>query len=56
MPLDGRVALSMTQSEMPDLILMDLMPPVLHSMKAMSYLRSNAKTKHIPIIAVSNYC
>jgi CheY-like chemotaxis protein len=56
MASDGRVALSMAQSEMPDLILMDLMLPVLDGFQAMSYLRTNQKTKHIPIIAISNYC
>jgi CheY-like chemotaxis protein len=53
---DGRTALSMAQTEMPDLILMDLMLPVLDGFQTMSYLRVSEKTRHIPIIVVSNYC
>ncbi|HEX8234453.1 MAG TPA: response regulator [Abditibacteriaceae bacterium] len=53
---DGRAALSMAQIEMPDLILMDLMLPVLDGFQTMSYLRALENTRHIPIIVVSNYC
>ena len=53
---DGRVALSIARDEMPDLILMDLMLPILDGFETMAYLRVDEKTKHIPIIVVSNYC
>jgi CheY-like chemotaxis protein len=53
---DGRAALSMAQDGIPDLILLDLMMPILDGFQTMVYLRANDKTKDIPIIAVSNYC
>jgi len=50
---DGRKAIDVTQSERPDLILMDLSLPVVDGWEATRTIKSDAKLRRIPIIAVT---
>ncbi|MCG8698454.1 MAG: response regulator, partial [Bacteroidales bacterium] len=51
---DGKKALEMLNSEPTiDLILMDIMMPVMDGYEAIEQIRSNPKVQHIPIIAVT---
>jgi two-component system, cell cycle response regulator len=50
---DGKMALSIVKQECPDLILLDIMIPQLDGYQVCRYLKSEAKTKHIPIIFLS---
>jgi CheY-like chemotaxis protein len=52
---DGFMALMMARGEMPDLILMDLRMPYVDGFQAIEILKSDEKTRHIPIMAFSNY-
>jgi CheY-like chemotaxis protein len=51
--VDGRQAISLAQSEAPDLILMDLSLPEIDGWEATRRLKADKKTKHIPIIALT---
>jgi two-component system cell cycle response regulator DivK len=51
--LDGQSGVEMTQSETPDLILMDMSLPVLDGWEATRRLKANAATQHIPVIALT---
>jgi two-component system, cell cycle response regulator len=50
---DGKMALSVVKQKCPDLILLDIMIPQLDGYQVCRYLKSEAKTKHIPIIFLS---
>ncbi|MCV6638720.1 ATP-binding protein [Candidatus Albibeggiatoa sp. nov. NOAA] len=50
---NGREAIDKTRAFKPNLILMDLMMPVLDGFQASQRLRSEPNSQHIPIIAVS---
>jgi two-component system, cell cycle response regulator len=50
---DGKMALSIVKQECPDLILLDIMIPQMDGYQVCRYLKSEAKTKHIPIIFLS---
>ena len=50
---DGAQGVAMAASEQPELILMDLSLPVLDGWEATRQIKAAAKTKHIPIIALS---
>lgn len=50
---DGRQGLEMTQSETPDLILMDMSLPILDGWEATRQLKADDKTRAIPIIALT---
>jgi CheY-like chemotaxis protein len=50
---DGRKAIDVTQAERPDLILMDLSLPVVDGWEATRTIKSDAKLRPIPIIAVT---
>jgi CheY-like chemotaxis protein len=52
---DGGAALRVAQRETPDLILMDIAMPYVDGLEATRHLKADATTKHIPIIAMSNY-
>jgi len=50
---NGKLALSTTEINPPDLILLDIMMPDLDGYQVCKELKSNPKTKHIPIIFIS---
>ncbi len=51
--IDGREAISMARSEMPNLILMDLSLPNLDGWEATRRLKADRATKQIPVIALT---
>jgi two-component system cell cycle response regulator DivK len=51
--IDGLQGLSMAQLHMPDIILMDLAVPRINGWEAIRQLRSNPRTREIPVVAVS---
>ena len=50
---DGKMALSMVRNKTPDLILLDIMLPVMDGYQVCRMLKSQAETQHIPIIFLS---
>lgn len=50
---DGQQAIELTQSHMPDLILMDIQMPVVDGLEAIRAIRNMESTGHIPIIALT---
>ena len=51
----GEAALELAVREMPDVILMDIQLPDVSGIEATRRLKANAKTKSIPIIAVTAF-
>jgi len=51
--VDGEEGLSMAQTEIPDLILMDLSLPKMDGWTATSLIKQNDALSHIPIIALT---
>ena len=51
---DGEQGVELAKKELPDLILMDIVMPKLDGFQATRLLTRNAKTRHIPIILVTN--
>ena len=52
---NGEEALTVTASERPDLILMDLGMPVMDGWEATRRLKADAELKNIPVIAVTSH-
>lgn len=50
---NGKIALEKLEEEVCDLILMDIMMPVMNGYEAIRAIRNNDTTKHIPIIATT---
>lgn len=50
---DGEQGLKMSQTEEPDLVIMDLGLPVLDGWEAIRQIKSSRNTSHIPIIALT---
>ncbi len=50
---DGQEGIAMTQRELPDLVLMDLSLPDLDGWEATRRLKKDARTQHIPVIALT---
>lgn len=50
---DGLEAVEKAASERPDLIVMDMMMPVMDGFQATSRIRQNPKTKDIPVLAAT---
>ena len=50
---DGQRGIDLARSELPDMIFMDLMLPVLDGESAIGILKSDPDTLHIPIVAMS---
>ncbi len=53
--VNGNEALSVTEAERPDLILMDLQLPELDGLEATRRIKANPALRHIPVIAVTSY-
>ena len=53
MAVDGGQAVSMAESEHPDLILMDMSLPVMDGWEATRRVKAAERTAHIPIIALT---
>jgi CheY-like chemotaxis protein len=51
--VDGQSGVEMAQTEMPDLVLMDMSLQVLDGWEATRRLKADGPTKHIPIIALT---
>jgi two-component system cell cycle response regulator DivK len=51
--VDGQEAVAMAKATLPDLILMDLSLPILNGWEATQQIKADAKTHHIPIIALT---
>jgi CheY-like chemotaxis protein len=51
--VDGEEAVSMTVSEKPDIVLMDMSLPVIDGWEATKRLKANPDTKSIPIMALT---
>lgn len=50
---DGQEGIAMAQRELPDLVLMDLSLPDLDGWEATRRLKKDARTQHIPVIALT---
>jgi len=50
---DGAQAVSLANAESPDLVLLDVQMPVMDGNKALSILKSNEKTCHIPVLMLT---
>ena len=50
---NGLQAVEKAASECPDLIVMDMMMPVMDGLQATSRIRQDPKTKHIPVLAAT---
>ncbi len=51
--MDGKQAVDIAATHLPDLILMDLMMPVMNGLEATRLIRQVPKTRSIPIIAIT---
>jgi len=51
--LNGKSGIETAESEVPDLILMDINLPDIDGMEVAGYLKSNPRLAHIPIIALT---
>ncbi|MDH5716909.1 MAG: ATP-binding protein [Spirochaetia bacterium] len=50
---NGKKAISLCEKELPDIVLMDLVMPVMGGEEAINILKNNNKTKSIPILVLS---
>ena len=50
---NGAEAIDLSSSRMPDVILMDLSMPIVDGWEATKRLRANARTAHIPVVALT---
>lgn len=51
---DGREALRFMDQEVPDLVLLDIMMPVIDGMEVLEKMKGDARLKKIPIIMLTN--
>lgn len=51
---DGQAGLSLTQLELPDLILLDILMPKIDGYEMLKKLKEDKRTKKIPVIIFSN--
>ncbi|MDQ6764693.1 MAG: response regulator [Verrucomicrobiota bacterium] len=50
---DGQSGVEMAQTDAPDLVLMDMSLPVLDGWEATRRLKTDARTQHVPVIALT---
>ena len=50
---DGAVAIERTAAQVPDVVLMDLSLPIVDGWEATRRLKSDARTAHIPVVALT---
>jgi CheY-like chemotaxis protein len=50
---NGAEAIDLTSSRMPDVVLMDLSMPIIDGWEATKRLRADARTAHIPVVALT---
>ena len=50
---DGKEALVIANDQLPDLILMDIMMPVMDGLRALTLLKADAATRTIPVILLT---
>ena len=51
---DGISALDLAETESPDLMLLDIMMPMMSGYEVCEQLKSNPQTQHIPVVCVSS--
>ena len=51
---NGKIGIEMAKSQKPDLILMDIMMPVMGGVEATGILKADSTTQNIPILALSS--
>jgi len=52
---DGKKAVELAKAHKPDLILMDILMPVMDGFEATKILKADGETEYIPIIAITAY-
>lgn len=53
--VDGGAAWEITKKELPDLVLLDIMMPVMNGFEYLEKLKKNKETAKIPVLIISNY-
>jgi two-component system cell cycle response regulator DivK len=53
--MDGQQGVKTAGEKLPDIILMDIMMPVMDGLEATRILKADAKTRHIPVLALTSY-
>jgi two-component system cell cycle response regulator DivK len=53
--VDGETGVAQAQQELPDLILMDVQLPKMSGLDATRILKTDPRTKHIPIIVITSF-
>jgi CheY-like chemotaxis protein len=51
---NGEDALTLIKKEKPDIVLLDIMMPIMNGLEVLKRLKANPKTKHIPVLMLSN--
>ena len=52
---DGEAGLEMARSKPPDIIFLDIRLPKLDGLAVLEQLRKDERTKHVPVVILSNY-
>lgn len=52
---DGGQGVEMTEKENPDIILLDIMLPVMNGFEVLKKIKQNENAKKIPVVILSNY-